>query len=70
MKSLRNNWRASLHLVGGSTVELLSSTEPQHLTNGEIQANWIDARVVVVGLINWQHVAVVTWRRTHRDGLA
>jgi hypothetical protein len=61
---------ASVHLVGGSTVELLSSTEPQRLTNGEVTANWVDARGGTVGHVNWQHIAVVTWRRTKPSGVA
>jgi hypothetical protein len=49
-------YRVTLHLVGGSTVELLSADEPRRLDNGEIQANWIEGRGGRVGHINWDHV--------------
>jgi hypothetical protein len=63
-------WRVTLHLVGGSTVELLSSTEPVRLDDGEIQAIWIDTRGSHVGHINWNAVAVVTWKQARPSGTA
>jgi hypothetical protein len=71
-RSMNDNYRVTLHLVGGSTVELLSSTERRRLDNGDIQATWIhDSRRGTVGRINWSNVAVVTWRQgTEQGGVA
>jgi len=71
MTNTTDYYRVTIHIAGTNTpIELLSAGEPRRLDNGEIQANWVDARGVIVGHINWSLVAAVTWKQVKPAGVA
>ncbi len=40
----KSSYRVTLYVASGQSLELASSTEPQRLNTGEIEATWTDNR--------------------------